>query len=99
MKYLTTDHAIQRTKQRRWITTNKKAKKACIVLFRKLYNLFKKKEKYKWRKIKMCLWKWINYKITDWKHKFIFIKLIWEILIVTYAKKNVIDKMIHSTLK
>jgi len=99
MKYLTTDHAVERTKQRLWIKWDNRAKRKCIMLFKQLRKCFRKKENYKTREVKLYLSEWFTYKLTDWKHKFIFEKLLWEILIVTYYKKTKIDKIIHNIIK
>lgn len=98
MNIFVTKHAILRVMERQE-KTEKASKRFIIFLFSEMMKAKKEKQKYKWRKVNIYPKEEYRYLLTDWKHKFLFKKEIWEYVVITYVKKTQNDKYIHSIIR
>jgi len=94
MYVIVTNHAKERIAERTNRTLDQ-AEAFAIWMFGILYKHYKKKEKYKDREVKIFSAREWKQKITDWKHKFVYARWLWEVTILTYSKKTDTDKLIQ----
>ncbi len=81
-----TKHLLERVLLRTKKKNIKYAKVFIQVVFMNLYNSYKTKSKYKNRVVTMNYLEHKKRLITDWKHRFIFSRGLWEVTIITYVR-------------